>query len=124
MFRTLSLIRGFGLIPLFTSGDPVALLEWCRVVWEGGCRIVELDGTQIKQDCIGKLRGKLPNMAFGVRGITVHPTGYRVWRCLISFPGDRDAALVRCTKAQEVWCFWNVRPIGSRCCRAAWAGML
>ena len=28
-----------------------------------GCRIVELDGTQIKQDCIGKLRGKLPNMA-------------------------------------------------------------
>ena len=124
MFRTLSLIRGFGLIPLFTSGDPVALLEWCRVVWEGGCRIVELDGTQIKQDCIGKLRGKLPNMAFGVRVITVHLTGYRVWRCLISFPDDRDATLVRCTKAQEVWCFWNVRPIGSRCCRAAWAGML
>ena len=124
MFRTLSLIRGFGLIPLFTSGDPVALLEWCRVVWEGGCRIVELDGTQIKQDCIGKLRGKLPNMAFGVRVTTVHPTGYRVWRCLISFPDDRDATLVRCTKAQEVWCFWNVRPIGSRCCRAAWAGML
>ena len=57
MHRTLSLIHGFGLIPSFASGDSVALLKWCRTAWEGGCRIIELDGTQITRIVLASFAG-------------------------------------------------------------------
>lgn len=99
MHRTLSLIYGFGLIPSFASGDSVALLKWCRTAWEGGCRIIELDGTQITRDCIGKLRRELPNMAFGVRGITLPQQVTAFGNVSYLSLANRDTALVALCKS-------------------------
>lgn len=67
---TLSLLYGFGLIPFFTSEHPAALPGLCRAVREGGCRVAELDGTQPVETYLDALCADIPDMAFGIRGVT------------------------------------------------------